>query len=113
MEKIGIICLGYVGLPLAVEFGKILEVIGFDINETRIAELRDGFDRTLEVDKEGLAAASKLSFSSNIQDLIDANYFIITVPTPVDQYKKPDLMPLIKASETVGKSLTNAILISR
>ena len=105
MEKIGIIGLGYVGLPLAVEFGKILEVIGFDINETRIAELRDGFDRTLEVDKEGLAAASKLSFSSNIQDLIDANYFIITVPTPVDQYKKPDLMPLIKASETVGKSL--------
>lgn len=105
MEKIGIIGLGYVGLPLAVEFGKILEVIGFDINEARIAELRDGFDRTLEVDKEGLAAASKLSFSSNIQDLIDANYFIITVPTPVDQYKKPDLMPLIKASETVGKSL--------
>ena len=105
MEKIGIIGLGYVGLPLAVEFGKILEVIGFDINETRIAELRDGFDRTLEVDKEGLAAASKLSFSSNIQDLIDANYFIITVPTPVDQYKKPNLMPLIKASETVGKSL--------
>ena len=105
MEKIGIIGLGYVGLPLAVEFGKILEVIGFDINEARIAELRDGFDRTLEVDKQGLAAASKLSFSSNIQDLIDANYFIITVPTPVDQYKKPDLMPLIKASETVGKSL--------
>ena len=105
MEKIGIIGLGYVGLPLAVEFGKILEVIGFDINEARIAELRDGFDRTLEVDKQGLAAASKLSFSSNIQDLIDANYFIITVPTPVDQYKKPNLMPLIKASETVGKSL--------
>ena len=105
MDKIGIIGLGYVGLPLAVEFGKILEVIGFDINEARIAELREGFDRTLEVDKQGLAAASKLSFSSNIQDLSDANYFIITVPTPVDQYKKPDLMPLIKASETVGKSL--------
>ncbi len=105
MEKIGIIGLGYVGLPLAVEFGKILEVIGFDINEARIAELRDGFDRTLEVDKQGLTAASKLSFSSNIQDLRDANYFIITVPTPVDQYKKPDLTPLIKASETVGKSL--------
>ena len=105
MDKIGIIGLGYVGLPLAVEFGKILEVIGFDINEARIGELKDGFDRTLEVDKQGLAAASQLSFSSNIQDLSDANYFIITVPTPVDQYKKPDLMPLIKASETVGKSL--------
>ena len=111
MEKIGVIGLGYVGLPLAVEFGKIISVVGFDINESRIKELKDGFDRTLEVDKEELKKASKLSFTTNHQDLKDVNYFIITVPTPVDEYKKPDLTPLIKASETVGKALKKGDIV--
>lgn len=105
MEKIGIIGLGYVGLPLAVEFGKILDVVGFDINEERIKELKSGHDRTLEVDKKELATAAKLSFSSDAKDLKSVNYFIVTVPTPVDEYKTPDLTPLVKASETVGKVL--------
>lgn len=105
MEKIGIIGLGYVGLPLAVEFGKILEVVGFDINEERIKELKAGHDRTLEVEKKELATATKLSFSSDPKDLQSVNYFVVTVPTPVDEYKTPDLTPLIKASETVGKVL--------
>lgn len=105
MEKIGIIGLGYVGLPLAVEFGKILDVVGFDINQSRIDELKTGYDRTLEVDKQELTSATRLSFSSDPQELKSVNYFIVTVPTPVDEYKTPDLTPLIKASETVGKVL--------
>jgi UDP-N-acetyl-D-glucosamine/UDP-N-acetyl-D-galactosamine dehydrogenase len=105
MDKIGIIGLGYVGLPLAVEFGKVMEVVGFDINQTRIAELKSGFDRTLEVDKAELQSAKRLSFSDQLNDLKNVNYFIVTVPTPVDVYKKPDLTPLIKASETIGKVL--------
>jgi len=105
MEKIGIIGLGYVGLPLAVEFGKILDVVGFDINKSRIEELNNGIDRTLETDKEELASASKLTFSCNPEDLKKVNHYIVTVPTPVDNYKTPDLTPLLKASETVGKVL--------
>jgi UDP-N-acetyl-D-galactosamine dehydrogenase len=105
MEKIGIIGLGYVGLPLAVEFGKIMDVVGFDINQSRIEELKNGHDRTLEVDIPELKSAARLSFSSDPADLKDVNYFIVTVPTPVDEYKTPDLTPLIKASETVGKVL--------
>ncbi len=85
MEKIGIIGLGYVGLPLAVEFGKILDVVGFDINKSRIEELNNGIDRTLETDKEELASASKLTFSSNPEDLKKVNHYIVTVPTPVDE----------------------------
>ncbi len=111
MEKIGIIGLGYVGLPLAVEFGKIAEVIGFDINEQRIAELTNGIDRTLEVDVEGLKSAKMLTFTSNAQQLQSVNYFIVTVPTPVDIYKNPDLTPLIKASETVGKILKKGDIV--
>jgi UDP-N-acetyl-D-galactosamine dehydrogenase len=111
MEKIGIIGLGYVGLPLAVEFGKIAEVIGFDINEQRIAELTNGIDRTLEVDAEGLKTAKMLTFTSNAQQLQSVNYFIVTVPTPVDIYKNPDLTPLIKASETVGKVLKKGDIV--
>ncbi len=111
MEKIGIIGLGYVGLPLAVEFGKIAEVIGFDINEQRIAELTNGIDRTLEVDVEGLKTAKMLTFTSNAQQLQSVNYFIVTVPTPVDIYKNPDLTPLIKASETVGKVLKKGDIV--
>lgn len=111
MEKIGIIGLGYVGLPLAVEFGKILEVIGFDINQERIQELKSGHDRTLEVDSDELKSAAKLTYSSNPQDLKSVNYFIVTVPTPVDEYKTPDLTPLIKASETVGKVLKKGDIV--
>jgi len=111
MIKIGIIGLGYVGLPLAVEFGKILEVVGFDINQARIDELKKGLDRTLETDKEELASATKLSFSSNPEDLRSVNHFIVTVPTPVDDYKTPDLTPLRKASETVGKVLKRGDIV--
>lgn len=111
MEKIGIIGLGYVGLPLAVEFGRILDVIGFDINQYRIEELRSGHDRTLEVDPEELKSASRLMYSSNPKDISSVNYFIVTVPTPVDEYKTPDLTPLIKASETVGKVLKKGDIV--
>lgn len=105
MDKIGIIGLGYVGLPLAVEFGKKMTVIGFDINRDRIQELKRGYDRTKEVSMEDLASSKELVFSFEIGDLKQANYFIVTVPTPVDEFKKPDLTPLVKASETVGKVL--------
>jgi len=111
MEQIGIIGLGYVGLPLAVEFGKILNVIGFDINAGRIEELRRGIDRTLEVDKNELAAAQHLKFSSDPADLKTVNYFIVTVPTPVDDFKTPDLTPLIRASETVGRALKTGDIV--
>ena len=111
MEKLGIIGLGYVGLPLAVEFGKILDVVGFDINQSRIDELNRGIDRTLEVNEEELTSSSKLKFSTSLEDLKNANYFIVTVPTPVDEYKTPDLTPLIKASETVGKVLKKGDIV--
>lgn len=105
MDKIGIIGLGYVGLPLAVEFGKVMDVVGFDINQDRIDELRKGVDRTREVEGEELKASKGLSFSSDTKDLQRVNYFIVTVPTPVDDSKKPDLRPLISASKTVGSVL--------
>jgi UDP-N-acetyl-D-glucosamine/UDP-N-acetyl-D-galactosamine dehydrogenase len=105
MTKIGIIGLGYVGLPLAAEFGKVMDVLGFDINKDRIEELRKGFDRTREVEKNELKASSRLTFSWNKEDLRGVNYFIVTVPTPVDDSKKPDLRPLISASKTVGSVL--------
>jgi UDP-N-acetyl-D-glucosamine/UDP-N-acetyl-D-galactosamine dehydrogenase len=105
MEKIGIVGLGYVGLPLAVEFGKILDVIGFDINQDRITELRRGHDRTKEVDAETLQQSKKLTFSYTPADLKDVTYFIVTVPTPVDGFKKPDLRPLESASRMVGSVL--------
>jgi UDP-N-acetyl-D-galactosamine dehydrogenase len=111
VEKIGIIGLGYVGLPLAVEFGRKIPVVGFDINNERISELKQGHDRTLEVDRNDLDLATQLSFTSNAKDLNEVNYFIVTVPTPVDVYKKPDLTPLIKASETVGKVLKKGDIV--
>ena len=111
MEKIGVIGLGYVGLPLAVEFGKSMDVVGFDINVQRIEELRKGHDRTREIDSAEFARASRLTYSSNQEDLRTANYFIVTVPTPVDEFKKPDLTPLIKASETVGKVLKRGDIV--
>lgn len=103
--KIAVIGLGYVGLPLAVEFGKHLPVVGFDINATRISALAAGTDHTLEVSDEELNQASHLSYSSDIQALKDCNFFIVTVPTPIDDYKQPDLTPLIKASEAIGSLL--------
>lgn len=111
MERIGIIGLGYVGLPLAVEFGKVIDTVGFDINKDRIEELKKGIDRTLEVDKAELASAVRLTFTLSPDDLRAVNYFIVTVPTPVDPYKKPDLQPLIKASETVGKVLKKGDIV--
>jgi len=101
-DKIGIIGLGYVGLPLAVEFGKMMNVIGFDIDQGRIDELTNGLDRTCEVEPEELKQATQLSFSSDLNDLKSVNLFIVTVPTPVDEFKKPDLRPLESASRTVG-----------
>lgn len=103
--KIAVIGLGYVGLPLAVEFGKNHSVIGFDINAERISALTAGVDHTLEVSDEELAQATHLSYSSDIQMLKDCNFFIVTVPTPIDDYKQPDLTPLIKASEAIGSLL--------
>jgi UDP-N-acetyl-D-galactosamine dehydrogenase len=103
--KIAIIGLGYVGLPLAVEFGKKRAVVGFDINQARIDDLRSNRDHTLEVTEAELISSTHLTFSNQIDDLKDCNVFIVTVPTPIDQYRQPDLTPLIKASETIGKVL--------
>lgn len=111
MEKIGIIGLGYVGLPLAVEFGKITDVIGFDINQERIKELSTGYDRTHEVDGTELKNSVKLKFSHTLADLKTVNYFIVTVPTPVDEFKKPDLTPLEGASKTVGSVLKKGDIV--
>lgn len=104
-STIAIIGLGYVGLPLAVEFGKKRVVIGFDINIKRISELESGLDHTLEITSEELKHAKQLSFTSDIAKLKAAQVFIVTVPTPIDSANRPDLTPLIKASEIVGKSL--------
>jgi len=103
--KLAIIGLGYVGLPLAVEFGKKRSVLGFDINQRRIDELASGTDSTLEVTPQELVAAHQLRFTSQAEVLRDCNCFVVTVPTPIDEHKRPDLLPLIKASETVGRVL--------
>jgi UDP-N-acetyl-D-galactosamine dehydrogenase len=103
--KLAVVGLGYVGLPLAVEFGKKRPVIGFDINQRRIDELEAGHDHTLEVDDDGLAQASQLSCTADPARLAEANFYIVTVPTPIDRYKQPDLTPLRRASETIGKFL--------
>ncbi len=103
--EIAVIGLGYVGLPLAVEFGKHFKTVGFDVNEARIKELKNNYDRTQEVDEKGLESAEKLVYSSDIKAIADSDIYIITVPTPIDTFKKPDLTPLLKASETVGKVL--------
>ncbi|EXT81035.1 Vi polysaccharide biosynthesis UDP-N-acetylglucosamine C-6 dehydrogenase TviB [Acinetobacter baumannii] len=109
--RIAIIGLGYVGLPLAVEFGKKGPVIGFDINQNRIDELKSGKDHTLEVSPEELQKAEQLSFSANLDDLKTSNFFIVTVPTHVDQVNRPDLTPLKKASETVGQALKKGDIV--
>ncbi|MDD8017233.1 MAG: nucleotide sugar dehydrogenase [Bacteroidota bacterium] len=108
---IGVIGLGYVGLPLATEFGKKFKVIGFDINQLRIKELQNGFDKTLEVSENELKDSKYLSFSSTPEDIKQVDVFIVTVPTPVDRYNRPDLTPLIKASETVGKIMKKGSIV--
>ena len=109
--RIAIIGLGYVGLPLAVEFGKKYPTIGFDINRRRVAELREGIDSTKETDAEELAAATRLSCSTDINDLRQATVYIVTVPTPVDQHHRPDLTPLKSASETIGKVIKKGDIV--
>lgn len=109
--KIAVIGLGYVGLPLAAEFGKKYQVLGFDINMSRINELSKGYDRTQEMSDDDLKKAHHLAFSSNIEDLKGSNIFIVTVPTPIDNYKKPDLTPLLAASRTVGKVLKKGDIV--
>lgn len=102
---LAVVGLGYVGLPLAVEFGKKFKTIGFDINENRLEELRCGNDSTLEVESEKLKSAEKLFFTSSTVNLIEADVYIVTVPTPINEHKQPDLSPLISASKVVGQTL--------
>lgn len=111
MKKIAVIGLGYVGLPLAVEFGKHRAVLGFDINQKRIAELQSGQDHTLECSPAQLKEAAHLSFTSELADINGCQVFIVTVPTPVDQANRPDMTPLTKASETVGKVLKQGDIV--
>jgi UDP-N-acetyl-D-galactosamine dehydrogenase len=110
-KTIAVIGLGYVGLPLAVEFGKVQSVLGFDIHAGRIAELQSGQDHTLECTPEELSQARHLSYSCNAEDLKQVQVFIVTVPTPVDNANRPDMTPLIKASETVGKALKSGDVV--
>jgi UDP-N-acetyl-D-galactosamine dehydrogenase len=111
MKKIAVIGLGYVGLPLAAEFGKKRPTIGFDINQRRIDELSKGFDRTLEVDSDELKEVKHLRYTSKTEDLAEAQIYIVTVPTPINQYKQPDLTPLKMASATVGKTLKKGDIV--
>ena len=118
---IAVVGLGYVGLPLAIEYGKKYRVIGFDVNKARVAELEAGEDHTLEADLAGMAqaralfeessGAKGLSFSACADDLVQANTYIVTVPTPIDRFNNPDLTPLLKASETIGKTLRKGDLV--
>lgn len=111
MKKIAVVGLGYVGLPLAVAFGGHRSVVGFDINQQRIAELRSGKDHTLEVAAAELAAADQLTFTDQVQELADCDIFIVTVPTPIDEFKAPDLTPLVRASETVGAVMPRGAIV--
>ena len=103
--RVGVVGLGYVGLPLAVEFGRKFDTVGFDIKAERIKQLQAGRDSTLETTRDELRAATRLTFTTDLKQLKRCTVFIITVPTPIDQYKRPDLTPLVKSSETVGKVL--------
>jgi UDP-N-acetyl-D-galactosamine dehydrogenase len=111
MKKIAVIGLGYVGLPLAVAFGEKREVVGFDINAKRIAELKQNTDFTKEVSTDELLAATKLSFTDSLDDVADCSVYIVTVPTPIDEFKTPDLTPLVKASESVGRVLKTGDIV--
>ena len=119
-RKIAVIGLGYVGLPLAIEYGKKYRVIGFDIYQARVEELESGKDHTLEADLVGMKQACDLykstgkvglSFTSNPEALREANTYIVTVPTPIDAFNNPNLTPLLKASETIGKTLSKGDII--
>jgi UDP-N-acetyl-D-galactosamine dehydrogenase len=110
-RRIAVIGLGYVGLPLAVEFGRKYRTVGFDINSARIEDLKAGRDRTRETTGAELKATGKLRFTAQTKDLKSCNIFIVTVPTPIDQYKRPDLTPLLKASETVGRVLKKGDIV--
>ena len=109
--RIGVIGLGYVGLPLAVEFGKHYDTTGFDVNAGRIAELKRGRDRTLEVEPRELRAAKRLRFTADLKDVRRCRVFVVTVPTPIDEHKRPDLTPLERASESVGKVLKRGDIV--
>lgn len=109
--RIGVIGLGYVGLPLAVHLGRRFPVLGFDINNQRVTELERGHDRTRECTEEDFREARKLRFKSNPEELKDVNFFIVTVPTPIDAAKRPDLTPLEKASETIGKVIGKGAIV--
>jgi len=109
--RIGVVGLGYVGLPLAVEFGKHFETVGFDVNPQRVAQLRKGRDSTLEVSAEELRAAQRLTYTTDLDGLRRCRVFIVTVPTPIDGYKRPDLSPLVRASESVGTVLSKGALV--
>ncbi|MBN6533332.1 Vi polysaccharide biosynthesis UDP-N-acetylglucosamine C-6 dehydrogenase TviB [Acinetobacter pittii] len=109
--RIAIIGLGYVGLPLAVEFGKKVPVVGFDIYQKRVDELKSGQDHTLEVSPEELKQSTQLSYTANLEDLKQCNFFIVTVPTPIDDYKQPDLTPLVKASTSIGNVLKKGDIV--
>lgn len=109
--KIGVVGLGYVGLPLAIAFGQKYSVVGFDINKERIQQLLDGYDSTLEIEQERLNTSSHLSFTNDINALKSCNVFIVTVPTPVDFFKKPDLSYLLKASAQIGQLLKNGDIV--
>ena len=109
--KIAIIGLGYVGLPLAVEFGKHVPTYGFDINQDRIDELKKGFDHTLEVSEQELKQSQLLNYASDIKKLAESNFYIVTVPTPIDDFKQPDLTPLVKASESIAAVLKKGDIV--
>ena len=111
IKKIAIIGLGYVGLPLAIEFGKKREVIGFDINKDRIAQLEKGIEPTLEITKQELKGAVYLSYTTNLDDIKDCSIFIVAIPTPIDKHKRPDLTSLEKSSETVGSILKKGDIV--
>ncbi|GAB3193211.1 Vi polysaccharide biosynthesis UDP-N-acetylglucosamine C-6 dehydrogenase TviB [Hydrogenophaga aquatica] len=110
-KRLAVVGLGYVGLPLAAEFGRCRPVLGFDINPYRIVELRAGRDSTLEVSPQQLIAAEWLTFSDQLDDLKSCEVFIVTVPTPVDQANRPDMTPLVKASETVGRAMSRGAVV--
>lgn len=109
--NLAIVGLGYVGLPLAVEFGQRRRVVGFDIDVARISALRNGIDHTLETDAGELAAATHLRFTASADDIVDCNCYIVTVPTPIDAHKRPDMTPLVKASETIGRVLKRGDIV--
>ena len=110
-NNIAIIGLGYVGIPLAVEFGKSIPTIGFDIDKSRIDELNSGFDRTLEMSKDNLESSTYLKYTTDITDTSDCNIFIITVPTPINSKNKPNLTPLVKSSQSVGSVLKKGDIV--